>query len=230
MTRSLLLMGASAGTSIAPVWSARAEQEADRHLGDRAMRIGRLRDLLGWELAPSGRHPERFPDTVGEDEQILADAVAARARFIITSDVDDFAVSDLASVGISAVDPDFFMSERFDDVQYLAALNQLSRGRTRWPSTPDELHAALAKNHPRLFASHSALFDVEPVISPHAEPKEVFRGRSCVRCSRPLTDERSIRIGPWSRVSPVALSAWHTRDCPVETYADGAENRTTKTP
>lgn len=195
MTRSLLIMGVSAGTSIEVVWSDHAEREANRHLGTRAMPIDRLRQLLGRDLSPSGTHPERFASTAGADKQILADAAAAGARFIITADVDDFAVPDLDSVQVSAVDPDYFMSERFGETEYRTALHQLSVGRTRYPMTPEELHSAIAKNHPKLFAAHADLYPVAPLPSPHSEPRELFRGSSCVRCSRPLTDPDSVRIG-----------------------------------
>jgi len=40
----------------------------------------------------------------------------------------------------------------------------------------------IARQHPRLFAAHADLYDVEPQTTGHAEPAELFRGRTCLRC------------------------------------------------
>lgn len=60
------------------------------------------RTLLMVGGVPTGDVAGRFAPTKGNDRQILADADAARARFLVTEDMGDFAEADLVSLGISA--------------------------------------------------------------------------------------------------------------------------------
>ena len=71
-----------------------------------------MRERFGLPLSPTGHDAERYLGTRTADRQILADAVAAGARFLITEDVDDFGIDDLVSVGISAVNPDLLLAAR----------------------------------------------------------------------------------------------------------------------
>jgi hypothetical protein len=66
------------------------------------MSVTALRSILGRELSPSGTSPERFSGTQVSDRQVLSDVEAAGAGFLITSDVDDFAVRDLVGLSVSA--------------------------------------------------------------------------------------------------------------------------------
>ena len=56
---------------------------------------------------------------------MLADADAARASFLVTGDVDDFAEGDLATLRLTAIHPDLFMALRFPRHAYQHALDLL---------------------------------------------------------------------------------------------------------
>lgn len=111
LTRTLLMLGASRG-GVAVDWSATAEAEATRNMGPRMMPPSEVRHVYGGDLTPMGDVAGRFEGTRQSDRQILADAEVAAAWFLVTEDVDDFALDDLAGVGISAVNPDLFLSVR----------------------------------------------------------------------------------------------------------------------
>lgn len=66
---------------------------------------------------PDGSRPPS-PRTVSSSP----DAEAAGARFLVTEDVDDYGLADLASVGISAVNPDLFLAERLTREAYSVRL------------------------------------------------------------------------------------------------------------
>jgi len=107
-----------------------------------------VRERLGLLLAPSGDRPERFAGTKGADRQILADAAAAGARFLVTEDVDDYALDDLASVGISAVNPDVFLAERLTRDAYATVIDLFVERQLNPPTTPAGFHAAITRQHP----------------------------------------------------------------------------------
>lgn len=111
VTRTLLMAG-GAPSGFRAAWSLTAEQEATRHMRTQAVAPALVRERFGFQLTPTGADAGRFPETKGADRQILADAVAAGARFLITEDVDDYGRNDLVSVGISAVHPDVFLATR----------------------------------------------------------------------------------------------------------------------
>lgn len=69
------------------------------------------------------------------------------------------------------------------------------------PSTPAQFHAAIAKNHPRLFAAHADLYEVEPEQRIHREPEVIFRGARCLRCEQIIADPAAIidGLGPECR-------------------------------
>lgn len=148
VTRTLVLRCAASGYTA--VWSAQAEIEGDRHLNDRQLPVSTLRASVGMALSATGGRPERFTNTSARDRQILADAEAARATFLITEDVDDFAATDLRSARVSAVNPDLFLSERSDRAVYLRALEVMVGGMRNPSRTTAELHAAIARQHPKL--------------------------------------------------------------------------------
>jgi len=183
VTRTLVLRCAPSGYTA--VWSATAETEAARHLSGRQTPLTTVRDMIGMDLSPTGTTPGRFAATSPDDRQILADAEAAGATFLLTEDVDDFATNDLRLVGVSVVNPDLFLAERTERGVYRRALDVMASGMKNPSRTSVQLHAAIARQHPRLFAKQADLFDVEPGSTGHREPSVLFRGAICLRCLTP---------------------------------------------
>lgn len=179
VTRTLMLRCAASGYTVR--WSRTAEEEADRHVTGRQLSVSGLRALVEIKLSPTGVAPERFTETSPDDRQILADAEAARATFLVTEDVNDFAQVDLRSAGVSAVNPDLFLAARADRDVYRRALEVMVSGMTEPSRSPAELHAAIARQHPRLFQRHRTLFDVEPQTTGHRQPSR--GGSTVVRCA-----------------------------------------------
>lgn len=194
VTRTILMVGASRSGFVVG-WSAAAETEAARHMRPRATPPADVRRRYGGEPTPTGDVAGRFEATAARDRQILADAEAAGARFLITEDVDDFGLDDLIGVGISAVNPDLFLAERLTRDAYTVVIQRFVERQVNPPTTPERFHAALAKQHPRLFAAHADVFDVEPEQSVHPEPAVVFRGARCIRCEQIVADPTEIHDG-----------------------------------
>lgn len=113
---------------------------------------------------------------------MLADADAARASYLISEDVDDFGESDLAALRLTAIHPDLFMALRYPRRAYLHALDLLVANMKNPPRTAAEMHALIARQHPRLFAAHDDAFGVPPVAGDHREPAVLFRGVCCITC------------------------------------------------
>ena len=180
MTRTLVLRCGVSGYM--PVWSALAEQQADRHRSSRSTAVRDLRERLGMELSPTGSNPERFTVTAASDRQILADAEAAKALFLITEDVDDFGIPDLLAAGVTAVNPDLFLSVRSTAAVYVRALNRMVARMSNPPRTQAELHSRIARQHPRLAGRYASLFNVELSKTVHREPAVMFRGTTCLNC------------------------------------------------
>ena len=193
VTRTLLLRCMSSGYTL--TWGPTAEAEAGRHRTDRQSAVAEVRAVAGLMLGVTGVNPERFVGTAEADRQILSDAEAAGARFLITEDVDDFAVEDLRLAGVSAVNPDVFLAERADRASYERALEVMVSGMRNPSRTAGELHAAIARQHPRLFQRHHDLYDVPPQATGHAEPAVLFRGLTCLRCLMTQDDEDTLVLG-----------------------------------
>lgn len=200
VTRTILMRGA-APSGFAVGWSATAEAEATPHMRSRAITPAEVRRRFGGELTPTGEVARRFETTEAKDRQLLADAEAAGARFLITEDVDDYGLADLASVGISAVNPDLFLAERLVREAYRVVVEQFVELQVNPPTTHAQFHAAIAKNHPRLFAAHADLYDIAPGRGAHPEPTVIFRGTRCLRCERIVADPAAIidGLGPECR-------------------------------
>lgn len=194
VTRTLLLVG-SVPSGFRAVWSEAAEQEAVRHMRPSAISPATVRERFGFELGPTGDIGDRFAATKGADRQILADAVAVGARFVVTEDVDDFALEDLAGVGISAVHPDLFLAGRLTREAYATVIDLFVERQVDPPTTAAQFHAAIARNHPRLFAVHADSYDVEPTAGDHAEPRVIFRGLRCLRCEELVDDHQAVVDG-----------------------------------
>ncbi len=71
------------------------------------------------ELSPTAQRTEDLVTDTLEARQVMADAIHAGARYLITTDVDDFAFDDLAAHGMSAVNLDYFMASRFTEQAYM---------------------------------------------------------------------------------------------------------------
>jgi hypothetical protein len=193
-TRTLLWAGAPlSGYTI--TWSQYVEAEAARHLSARATPLSVLRERHDLPLSRTGPGAERFTATSAKDRQVLADASAAQAVFLITEDVDDFDRDDLAQVGVSAVQPDLFLAHRLTRAGYREAIEALSAGMTNPARTPAAVHAATNRRHPRVFATHAELYAGAPASADADVPGADFRGTTCVRCLDQITDDDGQRLG-----------------------------------
>ena len=182
LTRTLLIIGGPP-SGFVPVWSERAIAEADRHLGSGKTPVRHLVTRFGWEIAHTGDPAGRFSATDDTDRQLLADAEAAEVSFLVSEDVDDVDEADLVSVGISAVNPDLFLSVRLTTGGYQEALETIGASRQRPPSTPEAIHAALGRNHPLLATRFESLYPgVDVAERVQAEPLVTFRGARCLGC------------------------------------------------
>ena len=196
VTRTLLLVGVEAIDAVAR-WSAHAELEANKHLRSRAMSVTDVRvDILEADLSPTGANPRRFVSTGGADGQVLADAAAAGAGYLVTSDVDDFAKADLAQEGVVAVNPDLFMALRFSGSAYQRALAQLVASLNNPPKTIEEMHVLIGRKHRRLHRRFAALYPgTKPLMTPEHEQRVLYRGATCVACGRTARDPRHLELG-----------------------------------
>lgn len=194
VTRTLLMVG-GVPSGFTATWSLAAEQEATRHMRSRAISPSAVRKRFDLQLSPSGERAERFTHTKGADRQILADAASTDAHFLITEDVDDYGLEDLASVGISAVNPDLFLAERLTRDAYATVIGLFVERQVNPPTTAVQFHAAIARQHPRLFAAHADLHDVEPEQSVHPEPAVIFSGTRCLRCEQIVSTSDAILTG-----------------------------------
>ena len=126
VTRTLVIAGARVD-GLRAVWSPHVEAEADRHTRGSSTPVTTLRsDILGMELCPSSNCTNGLVTSSGEDRQVMADAIRARARYLITTDVDDFAFEDLAGYEMSAVNHDYFMALRFSEFAYRGGVGLLA--------------------------------------------------------------------------------------------------------
>jgi hypothetical protein len=201
VTRTLLLAGADP-SGLAVTRGAHVEAEADRHVRGSAPPVSGLRKRLDRVLGPAGAGPERFGATAASDRQVLADADAARASFLVTADVDDFADDDLTALRLTAVHSDLFMALRFPRHAYLHALGLLVANMKNPPRTAAQVHALIARQHPRLFSARADAFDTRPAEPAHAEPSVIVRGIRCVSCESLAEDPGDLRVGLCVDCSP----------------------------
>lgn len=148
VTRTLLIAGGRAD-GLLVTWSAHVEEEADRHArGASAPTSMVRRHILGMELSTSARSMKGLLTDAVEDRQVIADAVHAGARYLVTTDVDDFAIEDLHCHGMSAVNPDYFMALRFSEHAYREGVRTLAEVAKNPVRTDAEVHAMLGRRHP----------------------------------------------------------------------------------
>ncbi|MDN5855940.1 MAG: hypothetical protein L0K86_24495, partial [Actinomycetia bacterium] len=178
------------------IWSAHVEVEADRHARGSASRVSTVRtDILGMDLSPSARSTKGLVTVSAEDRQVVADAIRAGARYLITTDVDDFAFEDLAGPEMSAVNPDYFMAMRFSEFAYREGVGVLAEVAKNPLRTSADVHRMLGRRHPHLTARFAHVYDSTPVPGDPDQPSVLFRGVACLRCDSHLDDEEGLRVG-----------------------------------
>ena len=181
VTRTLLMIGGVPSGYLA-VWSQTAEAEAERHLRDRAMKPSAVRARYGAELTPTGEVRDRF--TATQRGRPADPRRRRRRRCEVPRDRGRRRLRRARprEVGISAVNPDLFLAVRMSAKGYAFAVEIFATTQTEPRRTGPQVHAAIAKQHPLLFAAYAGLYDVEPTISLHEPPAVTFRGQRCLRC------------------------------------------------
>lgn len=195
VTRTLLIAGARAD-GLRWTWSRHVEVEADRHARGQASRTSIVRKTtLGTELSPAAQGTEGLATGTAQDRRVVADAIRAGARYLITTDVDDFAFDDLAAHGMSAVSPDYFMALRFTERAYREGVDLLAAVQKSPSRTPAEIHRMLGRRHPRLVTQFAGSYDTTPVQADPDQPGTIFRGIACIRCEAHLDDAVGLQHG-----------------------------------
>lgn len=195
VTRTLLIAGARAD-GLRWTWSRHVEVEADRHARGQASRTSIVRKkILGAELSPTAQGTEGLATGTAADRQVVADAIRAGARYLITTDVDDFAFDDLAAHGMSAVSPDYFMASRFTERAYREGVDLLAAVQKNPSRTVAEIHRMLGRRHPRLVTQFAGAYDTTPVQADPDQPSTIFRGIACIRCEAHLDDAVDLQHG-----------------------------------
>lgn len=188
VTRTLLIAGARAD-GLRWTWSRHVEVEADRHARGQASQTSVVRrEILGTELSPTAQRTEGLVTGTAQDRQVVADAIRAGARYLITTDVDDFAFDDLAAHGMSAVNPDYFMASRFTEQAYMEGVDLLAAVQKNPSRTAAEIHRMLGRRHPHLVTQFAGAYDTTPVQADPDQPSTIFRGIACIRCEARLDD------------------------------------------
>lgn len=182
VTRGLLIIGALT-SDFRVCWSGFGEAEAERHQHERAAKISDLRIRFGWEVLVPEMDPADMEDTDPKDQPHLAAAHAAGARPIVTENIKDFGLADLASLSMSVVAPDLFLSTRLTENSYVDVLDALAAGRTRDPRTPEGIHSQeVAPRLPALAEKFVSTLDVPLGAPAKGAMAEIFRGYRCVCC------------------------------------------------
>ncbi|MGE3620689.1 MAG: hypothetical protein AB7L84_09520 [Acidimicrobiia bacterium] len=195
VTRTLVIAtGRADGLRL--TWSSHVEAEADRHARGAATRTSVVRrDILGMELSESARTTDGLLTGTSGDRQVIADAIRADARYLVTSDVDDFATDDLRANGLSAVNPDYFMALRSSERAYREAVRTLAGAMKNPPRTEAEVHRMLGRRHPHVAARFADAYGTAPARPDPDQPSVLFRGVICVRCEAKLDHGESLRLG-----------------------------------
>ena len=195
VTRTLLIAGARAD-GLRWTWSRHVEVEADRHVRGQASRTSVVRaEILGTELSPTARRTAGLVTGTAKDRQVLADAIRAGAKYLITADVDDFAFDDLATHRMSAINPDYFMASRFTERAYIEGVDLLAAVQKNPARKASEIHRILGRRHPRLVTRFAGTYDATPVPADPDQPNTIFRGVVCIRCEARLNDAAGLRHG-----------------------------------
>ncbi|MCC7076381.1 MAG: hypothetical protein IT198_04575 [Acidimicrobiia bacterium] len=195
VTRTLLIAGGRFD-GLLLTWSASVEAEADRHARGTASRTSVVRrEILGMRLSKAAPSTRGLLTSAPEDRQVIADAISAGARYLVTTDVDDFAAEDLDAHAMSAVNPDYFMALRFSARAYGVGVRMLADVAKNPPRTEAEVHMMLGRRHPNVTSRFADSYESTPVPPDPDQPNVRFRGAICVRCEEALSGVRSRRIG-----------------------------------
>jgi len=182
--RSILYMAAALpNPTFTLTYSPFAENQATSHQLAKHISIGELRHRFGWDITddPASIDKYHFIDTSDSDKTIIAAAINAKVKFIITANVKDFGEQDLFKHKMSAVHPGLFLANRISAEQYSHILTMLSKTRQREPKTPLGIHEHdVANELPQLFTRHRNLFGTPNPYQPHNPPRIDFRGYACV--------------------------------------------------
>lgn len=203
LTRTLVLTGASAD-GLGWTWSQHVETEADGHARGAMPTSVVRRKHLRVNLSPVARSTRGLVTKTTKDRKVIADAIAAGARYLITTDVDDFAFADLAKHEMSAVNPDYFMALRYSEQAYRTALALIAETQKNPPRTEAEVHRVLGRRHPRLTARFANVYDTTPVDADLDQPNVIFQGVACIRCDNHLDGEENLRVGLCAMHLPTA--------------------------
>lgn len=193
-TRTLLAMAAPLSDFTA-VWSIHAESEAERHQAPGAAPISVLRKRFGWDaLVPDGY--VELDDTDAKDKPILSAASLAGADLVITENVKDFGVQDLARLQMSAVHPDLFLAHRLGVETYRDILARLARSRSKKPNNAADMHRIESGERlPLLAARMEEAFPVAVAPPSKGPPRLTFRGVKCVSCGQLASGRTSLKLG-----------------------------------
>lgn len=194
LTRTLLITGASVD-GLGWTWSQHVETEADKHARGAMPTSVVRRKHLRVNLSPTAQSLRGLVTPTRKDRKVIADAVTAGARYLITTDVDDFAFADLAMHEMSAVNADYFMALRFSEWAYRDALSLIAGTQKSPARTETELHRALGRRHPQLTTRFAYAYDTTPVDADPDQPRVTFRGVACIRCDQRLDCPESLRVG-----------------------------------
>lgn len=195
VTRTLVIAGGRAD-GLLLTWSAHVEAEADRHTRGAASRTSTVRQtILGMELSKPARSTSGLTTATLEDRQVIADAINAGAQYLVTIDVDDFAVEDLEAHDMSAVNPDYFMALRYSEHAYREAVGTLASVAKNPQRTEAEVHTMLGRRHPLVTARFASTYETIPVPADPDQPSVLFRGVSCIRCGDRLDSADTRRVG-----------------------------------
>ena len=207
VTRTLLIAGARAD-GLRWTWSAHVEKEADGHARGAATRTSTVRKkILKTELSPTATSTRGLKTETTQDRKVMADAIRAGARYLITTDLDDFAFTDLAAHEMSAVNPDYFMALRFTESAYREGVGLLAEVQNNPSRTEAEVHQMLGRRHPRVTARFADAYNTRPVPPDDDQPAVIFRGVACIRCDAHLDGDESLRVGLCAEHSPPAPTA-----------------------
>lgn len=195
VTRTLLIAGGRAD-GLLLTWSAHVEAEADRHARGASSRTSVVRrEILAMELSKPARTTDGLLTETPEDRRVIADAIHAGARYLVTADVDDFAFDDLELNAMGAVNPDYFMALRFTAHAYRAGVRTLAEVAKNPSRSETDVHRMLGRRHPNLVTRFADVYETTPVPADADQPSVLFLGVVCVRCAAPLDRVDSLRLG-----------------------------------
>ena len=129
--------------------------------------------------------------------ELLADA-----QYLVTTDVDDFAIEDLHAHEMCAVNPDYFMALRFSEHAYREGVRTLAEVAKNPPRSEAEVHRMLGRRHPNLVGRFADAYETSAVPADDDQPRVLVRGAVCVRCAAKLAGDEGLRLGLCTRHLP----------------------------